>query len=298
MGCVVTEDSGKDAVTAFWKAFDEAWHASPGLSAEKVSRRLLEELDYSLAPATIRDWVKHRNLPRREEDVEALCALLVGRERTRALTAKLRAARQVNMAPKPAPDPGTADPEPAGPEPDFDPATGLEKRPPWPVRLWAAGAALVAIALVVGFIVISDEELSPESAPSSADATEGAPATSAGDASCPTPTVRAEARKDRASATFCPDLRKFLLSDDKPDAKSAILVIRVGGTTRPPWFHTKGYQTRTSDGGLARVPAKPVAVSLAATDIAEFRVCAGDWNVERTYPEDSCGDWTPFWPPR
>lgn len=114
------------------------------------------------------------------------------------------------------------------------------------------------------------------------------------------PTVQATSgNAKRAHATFCADRAEFLLYDDNPDGKSAVLVVRVGGREWPAWFNSSRHATRSPDGSqVAKNPPQRIPVSFPPDDTAEFRVCLGDRNPERTYPEDTCGDWTPIRPSR
>ncbi|MCA1607795.1 MAG: hypothetical protein LC775_20540 [Acidobacteria bacterium] len=117
---------------------------------------------------------------------------------------------------------------------------------------------------------------------------------------CPTPTVRAESKnRKRAHATFCADRLEFLLYDDNSDGKSAILVVRANGEEWPAWFNSSKHAERSPDGSLLIIkPPMKIDVSFSTNDTADFRVCVGDRNLEYTYPEDSCGAWTPIWPLR
>lgn len=278
-----------DLKSVFWRHFDEAWEESGLRSAEHASTQLRTrtQLKYQLAPATIRDWCKHRRLPRNEDDFRALCCLLVGEERARGLVDELQAAKR-----------GKAAEEKGG---QTNLWAGVCRWMSSHYAVVGAGIGVLVVAGVILWLVVpsgEDGEEAPTANPTPPTQSSRTTATSVQVAECPSQTVRAESQKQRASATYCRERREFLLSDDDGDNMSAILVIRVNGDERPAWFHSEGYRTRTPDGEFVRVPPRPIPVSLKAGNIADFRVCYGDKNEDLTYSEDTCGDWTPFWPAR
>jgi len=237
--------------------------------------------DYSLAPTTVRDWRNHKRLPRRDEDVQTLFLLLVGKPQTDDLLEKLRAARASRVEPSPPPV-----------EPGF-----------WKRKIWrgvlnwhlAGVTGVLVVGLVVGGILLMNEHppagnTTSASAPSEvAERGEIRP--------CPSDVVSAMSKKKRAHAEFCPDQKQFLLYDDNGDGKSAILVVRRNGEELPAYFNSSGFEQRKPDGTVYRVPPQPILISIGPDDTAEFRVCFGDRNNERTYLPETCGgEWTPFWP--
>jgi hypothetical protein len=279
------EDHKNDLESAFWRHFDAAWKEGGFRSPEHASTQLRtrKELNYQLAPATVRDWCKHRRLPRKDEDFAALCQLLVGKDRTLVLLNQLQAAREARTPPPPT---------------DEAPATWWERARRL-LRPWhGVVAAAVVVALVLWLVLASGKEASSGITTPADGTTRSTSPPVEKTEDCLTRPIRAESRKKHASAEYCADRREFLLSDDDADGKSAILVIRVNGKERPAWFHTKGHETRGPDGELVLVSPKRIPLSLTAVDTADFRVCVGAWNQGRAYPEDTCGDWTPFWPTR
>ncbi len=171
------------------------------------------------------------------------------------------------------------------------------------LRSWHGAAVVVFVVrgVLVGLTLFPDDEASPGTLSLPARPPSTAPSSPAAhDSPCPTPTVEAQTRNSsRAHATFCADRFEFLLFDDSPDGKSAVLVVRVNGKEWPAWFNSKGHATRSPDGSqVTTKPPKPITVSFGSKDTADFRVCVIDRETERTYPEDTCGSWTPIWPRR
>ncbi|MEU4449616.1 hypothetical protein AB0K14_06655 [Actinosynnema sp. NPDC050801] len=167
------------------------------------------------------------------------------------------------------------------------------------VRPWhAAAAAVVLLGALIWLAVSSGDPSGTGSTPGRSPDPAGSGASADDDPPCPTPTVEATSRNGkRAHATFCADRVEFLLFDDNPDGKSAILVVRVNGEEWPAWFNSCRHATRSPDGSQVTVnPPQRIPVSFRPEDVAEFRVCVGDRNREKTYPEDTCGAWTSIWP--
>jgi len=293
----MAEDHDSDAVGVFWEDFDSAWRDGGALSADEISLQLQREQNYSLSASTIRGWLQHNRLPRKDNDFTEMCLLLVGKDWTNKLMARLQAARRAART-QHTPTP-----------PDSSPPTkGVNKlaviwrqlcRSLWPWHAGAAAAAVVSGVLIGLALLPADEAPSGTPAPPAQLPSGAGFTTPADDSPCPTPTVRAESRKSRASAAFCADRLEFLLSDNRPDGKSAILVVRVNGKEWPAWFNSKGHATRSPDGSQVTTnPPQRITVSFGSNDTAAFRVCVGDRNLQRTYPDDTCGDWTPIWPRR
>ena len=293
----IRDHAAGNAIAAFWDGFDSAWHDSGVSSAEEVSDQLLQKANYHVPSSTIRGWLKHERLPRKDDQFFEVCRLLVDRGRTDELMDLLRTARRARAQPAAAPEdpPPAAAPAPA----QFDAesgASGVGRR--LPRRLTAIVIGAVAVLAGLGVLLFTGAAPpTPNPAPPDG-ATPAASAVPAPDiAPCPTDTVRAESKKQRASATFCADRQEFLLSDDRLDGKSAVLVVRVNQAEWPAWFNSNRYATRSPDGSqLTQNPPQRIPVSFGATDAADFRVCVADYNVELTYPDTTCGEWTPVWP--
>jgi len=292
----VTEDHDSDAVRVFWEDFDSAWHDGGALPAEEISARLQREQNYSLPLSTVRDWLEHKRLPRKDDHFIEMCLLLVGKDRTDELMSRLQTARRAARTPRTVPPPD--------PSPPTTGATNLAVR--WrqlyrSLRPWHAAVALVVVGILI-MLVLLTEDKTPSGTPALPDQSPGtATSTTAADNSpCPTPTVRAESKNSRrAHATFCADRLEFLLYDDNSDGKSAILVVRVNGEEWPAWFNSSRHAKRSPDGSQLTInPPKRIPVSFSTNDTADFRICVGDRNPENTYPEDTCGPWTRIWPRR
>jgi len=298
MGTVATEDHDSDAVRVFWEDFDSAWRDGGALSAEEISARLQRDQNYSLAVSTVRGWLEHKRLPRKGDDFTEMCLLLVGKNRTNELMARLQTARRAARTPR-TPTP----PDSSPPTTDVTNLAVIWRQLYRSLRPWHAAAAAVVgvVGVLVGLALLPEDEAQsgtpalPAQPPSAAGSS-----TAADDSPCPTPTVRAESKNSsRAHATFCADRLEFLLYDDSPDGKSAILAVRVNGKEWPAWFNSKGHRTRSPDGSQVTInPPKHITVSFSSNDTADFRVCVGDRNPEMTYPEDTCGGWTSIWPRR
>jgi hypothetical protein len=294
---VSTENQQPDAVAVFWAGLDAAWRDSGRMTAEDISIRLQQKRNYSLAAPTIRGWLNHTRLPRKDDDFAEMCLLLVGPDRARELGASLKAARRARTV-------GAGTKPPSGGGTGRTPIFQRLRRVPWP---WHAATVIAIVVGIVLVIALLPDDETPSSSPptTSSESSTEQQAGAENAPPCPTPAVRAESRKrpgkePRASATYCPDRQEFLLSDDRADDKSAILVVRVNDIEADPSFNSEGHATRGNDGQVTPLPPKPVKQRqrLDADDVAEFRVCVGDRNEEYTYPEDTCGDWTPFWPHR
>ena len=178
------------------------------------------------------------------------------------------------------------------PQPATKPGLRQRLRAAW--RSWhtaLAGLTLIITAIIGAVLLTSDDTAGPEAAPTTPTSGAGN-ATEAEAPQCPSPTVRGESNRQRASATFCADRSEFLLYDDSPDGKSAILIVRVNGHELPAWYNSNGHATRSQDGRYVTPnPPRRITVSFTPTDTVEFRVCFGDRNDERIYLEDSCGAW-------
>ncbi|MFI6823470.1 hypothetical protein ACIBJE_21310 [Micromonospora sp. NPDC050187] len=308
---MATEDHDPDAVRSFWAALDSAWRDSGSRSAEEISFELQKVSNYELAVSTIRGWLDHNGLPRSNEDFTEMCLLLVGKERADELMGALQAARRASRRQRPAvpsnaPEPDGQDTPTATPPSSSDanqePVAVTQTRRtalrPWhlvPLAVVLIAAASAGMALVMPGGEQSPEVPVPVLSPDRTNATLPAEA-----APCPTQTITATSRNEnRAHATFCPDRLEFLLYDDRPDGKSAVLVVRVNGKDWPPYFNSRAHATRSPDGSaVTKNPPKRVTVPLAPDATAEFRVCVAERNPDRTYPEDTCGTWTSVWPPR
>ncbi|MGH3926182.1 MAG: hypothetical protein ACRDTT_25525, partial [Pseudonocardiaceae bacterium] len=168
---------------------------------------------------------------------------------------------------------------------------------PWPA---AAVVAVVVLGVLVVLVLLPDDEASSGASPLPARPPSAAPSTAAENSPCPTPTVEAQTKNSgRAHATFCADRFEFLLFDDSSDGKSAVLAVRVNGKEWPAWFNSNRHATRSPDGSQVTTnPPRRITVLFDSNDTADFRVCRGDRNPERTYPEDTCGSWTSIWPRR
>ncbi|MEU4570234.1 hypothetical protein [Micromonospora sp. NPDC023956] len=302
------QDHDPDAIRSFWAALDSAWRDAGCLSAEEISLQLQTKRNYSLSPSTIRGWLDHKGLPRKNEDFTEMCFVLVGKDRADQLEAALKAARQVNRTPQPAVPPKAPAPDqqdtyiPGPPTSDIDnqEPVGVPQRRRVALRTWhvVSLAAVVIVTVAAGVALAPDGEQPPEKpmrvpSPGRADATPPAE-----NAPCPTQTITATSRNEnRAHATFCPDRLEFLLYDDRPDGESAVLVVRVDGKEWPPYFNSRSHATRSPNGSaVTKNPPKRVTVPLAPDATAEFRVCVAERNPDRTYPEDTCGTWTSIWP--
>jgi hypothetical protein len=293
MATVVIKDHDSDAVSDFWADFDSVWRDGGALSADEISLQLLQGRNYSLSASTVRGWLDHKRLPRKDDDFTEMCLLLVDKDRTNELMARLQAARRAARTPR-TPTPPDSPPPTKG----IDKPTAIWRQLYQSLRPWhaAAAVAVVVLGVLAVLVLLPDDKASlPAQPPSTAP-----PNTPADNSLCPTPTVKAETKdKSRAHATFCADRFEFLLFDDKPDGKSAVLVVRANGKEWPAWFNSKGHATRSPDGSQVTTnPPQRIPVLFSSTDTADFRVCAGDRNPERTYPEDTCGSWTPIWPQR
>lgn len=295
---VSTTERHSDAFAAFWGRFDEAVLDSGLTRPEDISAALQRKSNYSLSTSTIRGWIQHKRLPRKDEDFAELCTLLVGESRVEELTALLRAARLGRDQPAPQP--------PNSPElAEHPPVADRTRRGPYrSPKLWGAVAAIVAGGAITGAALLNqaprtNAESPPlgGTAPSSQSAAEASATGVPANTPCPSPTIRAESAKSRASATYCADQRQFLLFDDRADNKSAVLVVRVDGTKWPEFYNAEGYATRSPDGStVSRKPPKPIVVSFDATATVDFQVCIGDTLPERSFVEDSCGAWASIQP--
>lgn len=292
----MTEDHDSDAVRVFWENFDSAWRDGGALSADEISLQLQREHNYSLAASTVRGWLEHNRLPRKDDDFTEMCLLLVGKDRTNKLMARLQAARRAARTPR-TPTPPDSPPPTKG----INKLVVIWRQLYRSLRPWHTAVAVVVLGVLVVLALFPDEEASSGTSTLPARPPSGAgSSTAADDSPCPTPTVQAESKNSsRAHATFCADRLEFLLSDDSSDGKSAVLVVRVNGEEWPAWFNSKRHATRSPDGSQVTTnPPQRITVSFGSNDTADFRVCLGDRNPERTYPEDTCGAWTPIWPRR
>jgi hypothetical protein len=68
MATVTTDDHDSDAVGDFWAEFDSVWRNGGALSADEISLQLQQNRNYSLAASTIRGWLDHKRLPRKDDD--------------------------------------------------------------------------------------------------------------------------------------------------------------------------------------------------------------------------------------
>ena len=279
----MTEDHDSDAVRVFWEDFDSVWRDGGALPAEEVSARLQRERNYSLPLSTVRDWLDHKRLPRKDDHFIEMCLLLVGKDRADQLMSRLQAARRAARSPRPAP-PSDSSPSTTG----LTNLAVIWRQLYRSLRPWHAAVALVVVGVLIVLVLRPEDEdkapsgtpTLPVQPPSTATRT-----TAADDSPCPTPTVRAESKNSsRAHATFCADRFEFLLYDDSSDGKSAILVVRVNGEEWPAWFNSSGHADRSPDGSQMIInPPKVIIVSFSTNDAADFRVCAGDRNPEGTY---------------
>ncbi|MDQ3764150.1 MAG: hypothetical protein M3460_21965 [Actinomycetota bacterium] len=265
------------------------------MSAEEISARLQREQNYSLSASTVRGWLEHKRLPRKDDDFTEMCLLLVGKDRADELMARLQAARRVAArAPRTLPPPDSSPPTKSIDKPAATWRQWYRSLRPW------HGAAVVVVSVLgvlVWLIPFPDDEASSGTSPPPT----GSPSSTApADSPCPTPTIKAQTKNSsRAHATFCADRLEFLLFDDSPDGKSAVLVVRANGKEWPAWFNSNRHATRSPDGSqVTRNPPQRITVSFSYNDTADFRVCLGDRNPERIYLEDTCGPWTPIWPRR
>lgn len=107
---------------------------------------------------------------------------------------------------------------------------------------------------------------------------------------------RFEKQDSRSRNLLCGSTRVPPLYDDNSDGKSAILVVRVNGEERPPWFNSRHHAERSPDGHVIIKPPMSIPVSFSTNDTVDFRVCAADRSRDYKYPEETCGDWTRIWP--
>jgi hypothetical protein len=166
---------------------------------------------------------------------------------------RLQAARRTTRAPRPLPAPDSP-----------RPTTGVHKLAVIQrqlrqfLRPWhsAVVVAVVVLGVLVGLVLLPADETPPGTSPPPARPPSAAPSSTAPDHSpCPAPTVEARTKDPRrAHATFCADRSEFLLFDDSPDGKSAVLVVRVNGKELPAWFNSSGHQTRSPDGSQVTTP--------------------------------------------
>jgi hypothetical protein len=283
---IVTNEARTSAVVAFWKAFDQAWQAGGARSAEAACTRLQEQSNYTLAPATVRGWLNHTRLPRKDDDVEEMFLLLVGKGPTDELMTKLRRARASRDR-----KPSTTPPPPVA-------SDGFWRRKVWGrARVWHLGvAALLVPGAAAGTVLVTAaNDQAPVNAATVLSTVAGDEPLDAEIPPCPSDAIEVVSKKERARAEFCPDRSEFLLYDQKSDKKSAILVVRRNGHELPAWFNSDGHAKRSADGSqIVLLPPKRVPVQVEPEDSAEFRVCFGDRNDERNYPPQTCSEWTPF----
>jgi hypothetical protein len=294
MARVSTPEHDPDAVEAFWKGLDEALRDGGNPSAEEISAQLQAKRNYSVSASTVRGWLTHRRLPRKDDDFFEVCLLLLARPRADQLMGLLQAARQARVQP-------TA-PPPAEDRPSDPPGAPRGRGRSRTLRSVAALVGVGAVGALVGLSYLTptgDESVTgtPSRRAPVPDASSSSTATP-DNSPCPSPPVRAESSRRSASATFCADQKLFLLSDDDADSRSAILVVRVNGAELPAWFNSDKHATRGPDGRLVVNPPRPIPITFADDATADFRVCVGKKNPERTYPEETCGTWTPAWPRR
>lgn len=141
------EDHDSDVVSEFWADFDSIWRDGGALSADEISLQLLRDRNYSLSASTVRGWLDHKRLPRKDDDFAEMCLLLAGKERANELMARLQAARRAVRAR------GTLPPPDSPPPPkEVNKLTAIWRQPYRSLRPWPAAAAVAGV--VFGVLVV------------------------------------------------------------------------------------------------------------------------------------------------
>jgi hypothetical protein len=179
-----------------------------------------------------------------------------------------------------------------------------------PGRLAAAAGALAVVAAILLYLVVLKDDDSP------AAGTQPAPAASRRGAgwiptatvtlpnggpvvACPppanSPNSVAEAEDRIGYAEYYRQQNLFLLYDNAPDGRSAILELKIPGVlAQADWYNSKGRTCHGRERPLAMVVQPNL---LESHHTVQFRVCVGEVEDRGKRPPDDCGPWITDLPP-
>ena len=96
----------------------------------------------------------------------------------------------------------------------------------------------------------------------------------------------AVSREEAAHAEFYRDDGSFLLYDDSPDGKAAVLVTTIDGSPPRRWYNVRGHTY-----GKSNAQPKPIDLpGFTDSSTVKYRVCVGEYKAP--LPDDTCGTWT------